>query len=241
LLAVGAEGSPLEAVARQASAPYVRVQATGPSRMALWALSIPLIVMAAALGLTRAGEDVCEVAAGRLEDVAHRCRPGSESFINPGKTLAMELAGTVPMIWGSSPIATVAARRLADQLHENAKYPAMWGDIPEVTHNQMATLDGPLAVRDLFAEGPSRTLRLFVLRDVDEYPGVARRREVSVRLAQDRHVPVSEILAEGGHPLERLAALIGLGDYASVYLALGYGLDPAPVPSITELMARITQ
>jgi Bacterial phospho-glucose isomerase C-terminal region. len=62
-----------------------------------------------------------------------------------------------------------------------------------------------------------------------------------VRLAQDRHVPVSEILAEGGHPLERLAALIGLGDYASVYLALGYGLDPAPVPSITELMARITQ
>jgi glucose/mannose-6-phosphate isomerase len=242
LLAVGGAGSPLEALARQASAPFVAVPAAGGQpRATLWGLSIPLVVMASALGLVQAGEDVFESAAKRLEDVAHRCRPGSESFINPGKTLAMELADTVPMIWGSSPLAAVAAYRLACQLNENAKYPAVWGEIPEANHNQVVALDGPVAVKDVFAEGPSRSLRLFVLRDVEEHPQVAKRRDASVRLAQDRAVPVSEILAEGVHPLERLATLVGLGDYASVYLALGYGLDPTPVAAITELKARISQ
>ena len=42
------------------------------------------------------------------------------------------LAGTLPYIWGSSEIAGVAAHRLACQLAENAKYPAVSGELPEV-------------------------------------------------------------------------------------------------------------
>ncbi|WP_230465581.1 hypothetical protein [[Actinomadura] parvosata] len=41
LLGVGAPGSPLEAIATQASAVYVPVPVTGPSRANLWLLSIP--------------------------------------------------------------------------------------------------------------------------------------------------------------------------------------------------------
>ncbi len=247
LLAAGAEGSPLEAVARQASAPFVRVSGprfagpvAGGAHEALWPLSIPLVVMAGALGLMRGVEEACEAAAARLEDIAHRCRPGSESFINPGKTLAMELAGTVPVIWGSSPVATVAARHLAERLQVTAKYPATWGDLTDATHDQLAAFDGPLAERDIFAEGPSRTLRLVLLRDdTGEHPRAALRREVATRLADDRHVPISELRAEEGHPLVRLAGLAGVCDYASVYLALGYGIDPASVPIMAELQARI--
>jgi glucose/mannose-6-phosphate isomerase len=40
--------------------------------------------------------------------------------------------------------------------------------------------------------------------------------------------------------LERLASLVGLVDFASVYLALAYGIDPTPVAAITELKARIS-
>nr|WP_260407747.1 bifunctional phosphoglucose/phosphomannose isomerase [Planomonospora venezuelensis] len=245
LLAVGAAGSPLEDIARQAGARFVPAGTGGQPRAGVWALSVPLIVAASALGLVRADEEVFEAAAGRLEEIAHRCRPASDTFINPGKSLAMELAGTVPMIWASSRIAGVAAYRWACQLNENAKYPAMWGELPEVSHNQVVVFDGPLAERDIFADpgdgATGRSLRLFVLRDVDEHPQVARRREVSVRMAQDRGVPVTEVGAEGLHPLERLATLIGLGDYASTYLALGYGIDPTPVSAIGELKARISQ
>ncbi|WP_214320963.1 bifunctional phosphoglucose/phosphomannose isomerase [Nonomuraea sediminis] len=241
LLAVGGPGSPLEAIATQASGLYVPVPAEGQPRANIWLLTIPLIVAAAAIGVARADAGTFENVAKTLEDIAHRCRPASESFVNQGKSLAAELAESVPMIWGSSPLAAVAGYRLACQLNENGKYPAVFGELPEANHNQVVAFDGALAERDIFADTAGRTLRLVLLRDTEEHPQVARRREVSLRLAEDRGVPVTEVAAEGAHPLERLASLIGLGDYASTYLALGYGIDPTPVTAITELKARISQ
>ncbi|MFD0856540.1 SIS domain-containing protein, partial [Actinomadura adrarensis] len=82
-------------------------------------------------------------------------------------------------------------------------------------------------------------LHLVVLRDTEEHPKVARRREVSVELAQARGIAVTEIAAEGDHPLERIATLIALGDYVTVYLAIALGADPTPVSAIQELKARI--
>ncbi|WP_194244156.1 SIS domain-containing protein [Nonomuraea phyllanthi] len=240
LLGVGAPRSPLEAVATQASAPYVAVPVSGESRANLWLLATPLVVAAAGLRLAQADADLFERVAKSLEDMAHRCRPSSESFINPGKSLAMDLAESLPMIWGTSSVTSAAAYRLACQLHTNAKYPAIYGELPEADHNQVVAFDGPMAERDIFADTSGRTLRLVVLRDVDEHPQVKRRREASVRLAHDRGVPVTELAAEGVHPLERMATLIGLADYASTYLALGYAIDPTPVSAITELKARIS-
>ncbi|MEV0581923.1 SIS domain-containing protein [Nonomuraea sp. NPDC050310] len=237
LLAVGRAGSPLEAIAKQASAPFVAVPTHGPSRSNLWLLAVPALVALSGLGLIRADDEVYEQMAVRLEDVAHRCRPASESFVNPGKTLAMELAGSVPLIWGSSAVAAVAAHRMATQLGKNAKYPALHGQL----FDQVATFDGPLAQRDIFADEAGLSVRLVVLRDVEEEPELARRRVLSIQLAQDRGVPVSEVVAEGEHPLHRLATLIELVDYASVYLALGYGLDPTPVSAVAELKSRISQ
>ncbi|MEU1876723.1 bifunctional phosphoglucose/phosphomannose isomerase [Streptosporangium sp. NPDC020072] len=241
LLVLAAANSPLHAVARQSGAPFVPVTTGGQPRAAVWALSVPLLVVAAELGVLQMDDGVIEEVAKRLEEIAHRCRPVSESFINPGKTLAMELAETVPMIWGSSRLSAVAAYRWASQLNENGKYPAVWGQIPEANHNQVVAFDGPLAQRDIFADDAGRSLRLFMLRDTEEHPQEARRREASVRMAEDRGVPATQLVAEGAHPLERLATLIGLGDYASTYLALGYGIDPTPVSAITELKARISQ
>ncbi|WP_043620663.1 SIS domain-containing protein [Nonomuraea candida] len=240
LLGVGPAGSPLEAIATQASAVYVPVPVSGQSRAGLWLLSVPLIVAAAELRLVQADADLFERVAGSLEDMAHRCRPSSESFINPGKSLAMDLAESVPMIWGSSPVASVAAYRLVCQLGANAKYPAIFGELPEADHHQVAVFDGPLAERDIFADTAARSLRLVMLRDVEEHPQVTRRREASLRLARERDVPVTELTAEGTHPLERMAWLIGLADYASTYLALGYGIDPSSASAIAEVKARIS-
>ena len=241
LLVVGGEDTPLQEIAARVRAPFVPVSTPGPSRAALWEMVVPLLVAADALRLTRAGQQVFEAAARRLEDVAHRCRPSSESFINPGKLLALELAETVPLVWGTSPLTAAAARRFGCQLAENAGYPALWGEFPDVGHGQVMTLDGPFARRDVFADDPGRSLRLFMLRDLGESPEEAEWRETCLRLAEERDVPVSELTAEGDHPLERIAGLVGLLDYGSVYLALGYGVDPTPIPAIMELRARSTQ
>jgi glucose/mannose-6-phosphate isomerase len=210
-------------------------------RSTLWALSVPLVVVASRLGLIDVPAGDYEAAATELERISQLCRPGSETFVNPAKTLALDLAGTLPMIWGTSPLAGVAAYRFACQLSENAKYPAVSGVLPEANHNQVVTFDGQFAGGpDGPATGlPPVPLRLVLLRDSHEHPQVARRREESARLAAGRGIEVTELAATGSGPLERLASLVQLIDYATVYLAIAQGIDPGPVAPIAELKARI--
>jgi len=248
LAGVGAAGSPLHRIAEQARAPFVPVVPAGLPRSMLWAVAVPLLVIAERLGVTRIGADTYELTATRLEEVSHQCRPASESFVNPGKSLALDLVGALPMVWGTSALSRVAARRFVGQLHENAKYPAIAGVLPEANHNQVVTFDGPFATGpraadlDLDPDGqaePPVPLRLILLRDTQEHPQVARRREESARIAADRGIEVTELAASGDLPLERLASLVALIDYTSVYLAIANGIDPAPIAAIQELKARI--
>ncbi|MGB6584282.1 MAG: SIS domain-containing protein [Streptosporangiaceae bacterium] len=299
----GTEGSPLHRIAEQARAPFVPVipaglprggtgpppQAARPAgstppelalpRSMLWALAIPLLVIADRLGVTRIGPDVYELAASRLEEVSHQCRPASESFVNPGKSLALDLVGAMPMVWGTSVLSGVAARRFASQLNENAKYPAIAGVLPEAAHNQVAAFDGPFAPHSSRLSAPSRqeqgrpepgspltspddadigglpgwdldyeeteqgsgftALRLVLIADPGENPRVGAQRAAVTELAGQRGVGMSELAMDGEHPLVRLAGVIQLTDYASVYLAIASGIDPGQTVAIQDLQTRI--
>jgi glucose/mannose-6-phosphate isomerase len=248
LLAVGQAGSALALIAEQARAPFIPVEPAGMPRVMLWSLAVPLMIVADLLGLADIPAAGLEAAAADLERVSHLCRPDSESFVNPAKTLALELAGTLPMIWGSSPLTGVAATRFGGQLNENAKYPAVTGVLPEANHNQVVAFDGPFAPWPAGGEvvldeekdpRPPVPLRLVILRDGQEHPQVARRREVSAELAAQRGIEVSELAADGDTPLQRLASLIQLIDYATVYLGIAIGVDPGPIAVISELKERI--
>src|SRR5258708_4708448 len=130
-------------------------------RPTLWGLSIPLMVVAERAGVIEVGEDAYEAAAAALERISYECRVTSESFVNPGKLLALELFGTLPVIWGSSPLAGVAAKRFAAQLNENAKYPGIAGELPEANHNHVVAFDGPVAPGTTGADAdPGCPLRL---------------------------------------------------------------------------------
>jgi glucose/mannose-6-phosphate isomerase len=251
LLVVGAADSPIAALSDRGRGVFVPVTQGRQPRATVWALSTPLVMAADALGLLTAGERDVEATAGRLEDVALRCRPDADHFVNPAKRLALELAGALPVVWGTSPLAGVAAYRLACQLNENAKYPAVWGLLPEANHNQVVAFDGPFAgtasAEDLFRDRvdddvAERTrLRLVLLRDTDEHPQVARRTAVTEELADERGVGVSTVVAEGDSAFERLAFLVALGDWTTAYLALLEGRDPTPVDAITALKSRISR
>ena len=205
LVGVGGAGSPLALVAEQARAPFIPVQPAGMPRFTLWGLAVPLMQIADRLGVADIPADALETAAAELERVSHLCRPDSESFVNPAKTLALELDGTLPMIWGSSPLTGVAATRFACQLNENAKYPAIPGVLPEANHNQVVVFDGPFApwsangpqVLDDEDPRPAVPLRLVLLRDSEEHPQVTRRREVSAELAGQHGIGVTELAADG--------------------------------------------
>jgi Bacterial phospho-glucose isomerase C-terminal SIS domain len=145
LVGVSAPGSALQELVAQARGTFIPVTTLGPARAMPWALTVPLLVAAARLGVARIDDTAYEAAAIAMEDVSHQCRPSSESFVNPAKSLALDLVGRLPVIWGGSPIAAAAARRFASQLAANAKYPALVGLLPEAGHDQVATFDGPYA------------------------------------------------------------------------------------------------
>ena len=271
LVGVGPADSALQRIAEQARAPFIPVVAAGPPgsvlpRSTLWGLAIPLLVIAERLGVARIGPEVYEQAATRLEEVAHQCRPASESFVNPGKSLALDLVGALPMVWGTSLLSGVAAHRFASQLQENAKYPAIYGMLPEAAHGQVAAFDGPFAPRSsrLSAQEPGSgpddlsdlpgwdldyeedeaasgftALRLILIADPDEDPRVASQRAAVTELAGQRGVGISELAMDGEHPLVRLAGVIQLADYASVYLAIASGIDPGQTVAIRDLRTRI--
>jgi glucose/mannose-6-phosphate isomerase len=272
LACVGAPGSPLQRIAEQARAPFVPVvEAAGGGlpRSMLWATAIPLLVIAGRVGMTRIEPDVYELTASRLEEISHQCRPASESFVNPGKSLALDLVGALPMVWGTTPLSGVAARRFASQLQENAKYPAIAGVLPEAAHSQVAAFDGPFAPRSsrLAADAPGEPasplaapddlsgwdlgfeeeaesssgftpLRLILIADSDEDQRVSAQRAAVVELAEQRGVGISELGMDGEHPLVRLAGVIQLTDYASVYLAIASGIDPGQTVAIQDLKTR---
>jgi len=267
LAGVGAEGSALHRIAEQARAPFVPVIPAGLPRSMLWGLTIPLLFIAERLGVVRIDPDIYELTASRLEEVSHQCRPASESFVNPGKSLALDLAGALPVVWGTSVLSGVAARRFAGQLNENAKYPAIAGVLPSAAHNQLAMFDGPFApgagasagsaqqgqngAPDLStwdpeydetdedeASGPT-SLRLVVIADPEEDQLVGAQRAAVTELAALRGIGVSELSMDGEHPLVRLAGVVQLTDYASVYLAIASGIDPGQAAAIQDLKARI--
>jgi len=262
LVGVAAPGSPLQELVNRVRGAFIPVAAAGPARAMPWSLTVPLIVLAARLGIARVDDDAYEAAAVAMEDVSHQCRPSSESFVNPGKSLALDMVGHLPVIWGGSPLAAAAARRFASQLAANAKYPALAGVLPEAGHDQVAALDGPYVPApepafpaaenfddagygdygdsgdaDLDGPGPDDgTLRLVLLADpAGEHPTVERTRVAAESLAAARGVEVSEIKMDGGDPLRRLAAAVQLLDYASVYLGIANGIDPLAIAAIKDL------
>jgi glucose/mannose-6-phosphate isomerase len=270
LAGVGAAGSPLHRIAEQARAPFVPVVANGLPRSMLWATAVPPLVIAGRVGMTRIEPDVYELAASRLEEISHQCRPASESFVNPGKSLALDLVGAVPVVWGTTPLSGVAARRFASQLLQNAKYPAIAGVLPEAAHNQVAAFDGPFAPRSsrLSPDGPAEPasplaapddlsgwdldfdeeeaepssgftpLRLILIADPGEDQRVSAQRAAVTELAEQRGIGMSELAMDGEHPLVRLAGVVQLTDYASVYLAIASGIDPGQTVAIRDLKTR---
>lgn len=253
LVAVGAPDSQLQSVAERARAPFIPVPRRAPARASLWALTVPVLLAARTLGLVKVNEaDLAETAA-RLDADADRCRPTAESFVNPAKSLALGLAGSIPIVWGSSPLATVAARRFGDTLSANARYPVVAGALGEAGRGRVGLLDGVFgglveSSRDIFADPddtPDGTrLRVVLLRDgglnadddSDEPLAVEERRADAVQtLAERRGVRCDVVTAEGGSALERLASLVAVPDFASIYLALAHGLDPMAVPAVSEM------
>jgi Bacterial phospho-glucose isomerase C-terminal SIS domain len=240
VLGIGAEGAPLHAACAAARAPYVALPASRVRHTTLWSLLTPMLQLATELGLLSPEVADPESIAAALDEVAGECGPAQESFVNPAKTLALELLDALPVIAAEGPVAGAAATRIEDQLATLAGLPATGFRLPDQRVAACAVLGGPLAPQDAGdffrdrEDDAGRHLRLLTIRDTDagEHDGAGEREPRSATAAMDEifrtaaahNVPVSG-LAEHGDPnrfarLPRLARQLAVADFTAVYLAL---------------------
>jgi hypothetical protein len=251
LLGIGAEGAPLHAACGSARAPYVPLPASRVQHATLWSLLTPMLLLADELGLLPAGTADTELVAAALDEVAAECGPARESFINPAKTLALELLDALPVIAAEGPLAGAAAERVADQLATLAGLPVTTFRLPDQRVAARTVLGGPLApaegqddfFRDREADA-GRRLRLLTIRDGDvgDHDGAHEREPRSaaealqevLRTAAGHNVPVSRLADDGETErpprLVQLARQLAVADFSAVYLALALDHERALHP-----------
>jgi D-arabinose 5-phosphate isomerase GutQ len=248
LVTVGADGSPLADVGARAHGVHVPIPVVGSSsRTSMWAQATPALLAADAMGIASCSQETLTELADLLDRVATDARPASESFVNPAKVLATELAESTPIVLGEGPFGEVTARRAASMFGRTGRVPVAHGALPDAASQIVACFDGPLApgqsggggtddiFADPFLDGPTRPpLRLIMLRDASGGDG-PRLADTVVSVAEDAGVRVSLLDADAPDPLLRLAHHVALTDFAATYLALGFGFDPATSPHVRLL------
>ncbi len=244
VLTVSREGSSLALVSQQVRGLHVTTPSPGrdavavpTTRTALWSLLTPVLLAFDRLGLLSAGPAELAALADVLDEEAREDRPSSETFVNPAKTLAVELDGAVPVVLGDGPVSAVAARRAATVLARSARVPALAGTLPDDAGDVVATFGGPFAATaddvfaDPFLDGPGGPkLRLVLLREMEAAASAA-----VLSIAERAGARVSQVAVQGETPLQRLGLLIARTDFAATYLALGSGTDPGSSPHVADL------
>lgn len=236
LAGAGPDGSPLHEACGRNRAPFVPV---GPvPGTAFWGLLTPLLVAAGTLGLLPPADPATlEAVADLLDGIAERVGPARETYANPAKALALELDGSLPVLWGTSPLAGAVARRAAGRLAAAAGLPALWGTLPTAAERlggvlTAAAQDPDDFFRDRLDEPTGGRPRLVLLRDTDEAVAVRAQVDRVVAAAARAGVPVTELAADAGDGVAgaagRFASLAAPLDFAAVYLALATGGVAAP-------------
>lgn len=226
-------GGPLAEMAREYGLAHVTIPTGLQPRASLGYLTLPILAVLVEIGLVPEMQEEIDEAVEVLADLASRCHRKRPRDENPAKQLASRIAGRVPVVYGGTGLGATAAYRFKCDLNEYGKTPAFWHTIPELDHNEIVGWGGGL--HDL-----TRGFVLVFLRDSIEHERIKLRFEITRSLVENRVAEVVEISSEGNGVIARLLSLVLVTQLASIYVGLGYGIDPGPVEIIQKLKSELS-
>jgi len=195
------------------------------SRVALPSLVVPLVMALAEIGVLPEVDPTLDAA----HDALARRRDALIAPGNEAETVARTIGRTIPLIYGSSGCAAVAAERWKAQVNAYAKTPAFFSVQPELSHNEVAGWGQHGDVtRQVFS--------LVTLRHSGERSEVARRFEAVLEVTDEVMANVIPVWAQGTDDLSRFFDLALFGDYVALHMAGREVIDPGPVAT-DEVMA----
>jgi len=223
-------GDHLLSLSKKLRIPYLKIPGGMPPRAAIPYLFFPLPVLMKKMGLPLKIEEEVTETVGILQKLRKETAPQTITDNNPSKKLALELAETIPIVYGFGPYGAVA-HRWKTQFNENSKVPSYWEVFPELNHNEVMGWEAPEAL--------TRKFSVILLRDQDEAPEIRRKIEVTKQLALYKAQRVLEIYAVGRGKLAKIFSLLHIGDMTSVYLAILRRTDPTPVRTIERIKEKV--
>ncbi len=143
-----------------------------------------------------------------------------------GKTLAESLHHRIPIVYSPTEFEAVA-RIWKIKFNENSKIPAFYNVFPELNHNEMVGFTNLLM-----------PVALIYLQPRVMHPRIAKRMQVMAEILK-KDIPILEVKLSGKTHLEEIFEASMIGDYASYFLALRYGIDPAPVHMVEDFKKRL--
>ncbi len=198
-------------------------------RAAVGAMTVPLLAVAEDLRLLPGARRWVDQAVAQLR----RRRDQLVGPASPAEALARRIGRTIPLVYGAAGIGSVAAWRWKADVNENAKAPAFAATQPELCHNEVAGWGQ-------HGDITRQLLTLVNLRHGDEHPRIARRFELVDDIVREVVAGIEEVEGEGEGRLAQLLDLVIFGDFVSLHLAAQEGLDPGPVPALSEIKSGLT-
>ena len=226
---VVASGGELAEMARETNSVLISVPESIPQpRAALGAMSIPPLAVLDAIGLFPGGDYWIDQTVSQLQ----RRRDQLVGRRSISEDIAERLAGKLSLMHSSGSVGQAAATRWRAQINENAKAMAFYSLYPENCHNELAGWDALSTLT-------RKDLAVVRLRHDNEHPQINRRYEITADFIDPNVAEAIEVRAQGEGELAQFFDLALVGDFVSLHLAGGYGVDPGPIGVLNELKSRL--
>lgn len=227
-----ARGGKLIEIAKENNRPFITLPDTLQPRLGTFSGFASLLAIASHYNLTKLSVDQSSLTAAVdfLETEQATWAPDVPTKDNPAKQLALEVAGTAPIIYSGQEMLP-AAYKWKIGFNEAAKNISWYGEIPEFSHNEFLgwtshPIDKPYSVIDL--------------RSQFEHPQVTKRFEITERLLSGKRPHPHTITAKGSTVLEEMLQLMLFGDFVSIYVGLLNGQDPSDFGPVDALKKALT-
>jgi glucose/mannose-6-phosphate isomerase len=232
-VAAVSSGGRLEEICSEDGVPLCKIPGGMPPRAAIAYSFFPMIQVLRSAGVARFEDAEFDEALETAKILVSAYRP--ESNENDALELARNVEGRFPYIYSGPGLMGSVARRWACQFNENSKSPAHYALYTELNHNEI------VGWRSGRLEDVLGRVVVVSLEDAEDHEMTVRQREIGLGIVEPLADRVVRFTGAGGGRLARMVSLLMLGDFASVYLALLYGVDPTPVDNITYLKTRLEE
>jgi len=160
-----------------------------------------------------------------LDALGGKIQSSNLTELNPSLSLAEWLSG-IPLLyypWGFR----AAVIRFKNSLQENAKTHCFAENIIETCHNGIVAWEKPSIVKPILVRGQDDSIK------------TKQRWEILKEYFADSQIDYYEVISVKGGILSKLANLVYLLDYASIYYAIKLKTDPTPVKSIDYVKHKL--